>query len=245
MELYFNEILKIDETISKLRLDIYESWFEGEKRKMVNRFYALSPSQRLYWTLLNQLIELSEFFGIEHLDLNKKALEIWMNGIENPPISYEWTKIDTLFTNVKNVFDVVKPELNLKISLLDNEEKERLNEAFNCYLQELNYSAIVMSVSAIESRLFSLMMSKQSNKRLEKLTLGALITEYLENDENYEYVIPEKHLPLLQYCNNYRIFSVHPKKEKITRSNATAILCMTCSFLFDKNMKVEVEGKNS
>ena len=121
--------------------------------------------------------------------------------------------------------------------LLDKDEKDRLNEGLNCYIQELNYSAIVMSVSAVEARLYSLMKTKQPNRKFERIPLGALITEYVEHKEDYENVIPKKHEPLLKYCNDYRIFSVHPKKEKITRSNATAILCMTCSFLFDRNIK--------
>ena len=175
MEHYFSELSEIDETISKLRLDIYENWFEGEKRKMVNNFYALTPVQRVYWDILNQLVNLSEFFGIEELDLNKKGLETWIYGIENPPISYEWSKIDDLFTKIRSVFKSAKPELDRKINLLDKEEKGRLNEAFNCYVKELNYAAIVMSVSAIESKLFSLMMSKCPDKKLEDLTLGQLI----------------------------------------------------------------------
>jgi hypothetical protein len=241
MEQYFDELSEIDETISKLRLDIYKTWFEEKKVKTVSTMYALTPSQRVYWDILNQLVSLCEFFEIETFDLNKKALETWTNGIESPPVEYEWTKLDSLFTKIKTVFNNAKPELNQKTSLLDREEKERLNEAFNCYIQELNYSAIVMSVSAIESRLFSLMISKHYDKKLEDLTLGQLIWEYSHNKEKYANVIPKKHEPLLDYCNTYRIFSVHPKKEKITRSNATSILCMTCSFLFDKNMKIEAK----
>jgi hypothetical protein len=70
------------------------------------------------------------------------------------------------------------------------------------------------------------------------MTLGGLITEYLENENSYNRIIPQKHLQLLHYCNTYRVLSVHPKKEKITKSNATAVLSMTCSFLFDENMKI-------
>ena len=124
------------------------------------------------------------------------------------------------------------------------EEIKRLTEAFNCYVQELNYSAVVMSVSAIEHRLFSLMISKCSDKRLEDLTLGQLIKEYTDHKGKYFNVIPKKHEPLLNYCNTYRVFSVHPKKEKITRAIATSILCMSCSFLFDKELKNKTEEKH-
>jgi hypothetical protein len=69
--------------------------------------------------------------------------------------------------------------------------------------------------------------------------LTSLQREDLENLRN---IIPDKHLPLLQYCNTYRVFSVHPKKEKINRANATTILCMTCSFLFDEKLKTKIES---
>jgi hypothetical protein len=77
------------------------------------------------------------------------------------------------------------------------------------------------------------------------LTLGQLIKEYTDHKEKYDNVIPKKHEALLDYCNTYRVFSVHPKKEKITRAIATSILCMTCNFLFDKKLKAEIEEKKS
>ena len=175
------------------------------------------------------------------LYFGKKGFEDWIGIIEEPHTPIRWQHLEKMFGNITHVFQLAKQELNQKISLLDNEERNRLNEAFNCYIQELNYSSIVMSVSAIESRLFSLMTLKQPKAKIEKFTLGDLIREYLENKERYGNIIPDKHLPLLQYCNTYRVFSVHPKKEKINRANATIILCMTCSFLFDKNLKAKIE----
>jgi len=69
------------------------------------------------------------------------------------------------------------------------------------------------------------------------LTLGQLINEYLDNKEKYGKIIPKKYEPLLEYCNTYRIFSVHPKKEKINKSVATSILHMTFQFLLDKELQ--------
>ena len=148
---------------------------------------------------------------------------------------------EEIISNIKDVFQDARGELEDKLGLLEPEEKKRLNEAMNCYMQKLNYSSIVMSVSAIESRLFSLMMLKEPSAKLETLSLGGLITEYLLNKQRYGNVISSKHLPLLQYCNTYRILSVHPKKESIQRANATTILCMSCSFLFDKELKTKIE----
>jgi len=93
-----------------------------------------------------------------------------------------------------------------------------------------------MSVSAIEFRLLSLMTSTCQDARLERMTLGQLINEYLNNKDKYRRIIPEKHEPLLEHCNTYRIFSVHPKKERINKSVATSILHMTFQFLLDKDL---------
>ena len=93
-----------------------------------------------------------------------------------------------------------------------------------------------MSVSAIEFRLFSLMMAICPDPKLEELTLGQLIREYLDNKQKYGNVIPKKHEHLLDHCNIYRIFSVHPKKEEINKPIASSILSMTFLFLLDKKL---------
>ncbi len=241
MEHYFNILSKIEKFITDFRKEVYEMWFEDKKDDPIGTTYALVGNQRYSWDMLQQITSILDVFEIENLSQNKKALETWMEAIERPFHFLKWNDIDKCFENISSIFKMNKEELNEKINLLEGEEKARLNEAFNCYIQELNYSAIVMSVSAIENRLFSLMFSKCPDKQLEELTLGQLIWEYTHNKEKYGNIIPEKHEPLLYYCNTYRVFSVHPKKEKINRSNATTILCMSCSFLFDKNLKIKTE----
>jgi len=67
---------------------------------------------------------------------------------------------------------------------------------------------------AREFRLLSSMTSVSSDPKLAKMTLGQLINEYLDNKDEYRKIIPKKYEPLLEYCNTYRVFSVHPKKEK-------------------------------
>ena len=151
------------------------------------------------WDILQQSASLLTVFGIGVCDKNEKGLGNWLTSIEHPPYFFKWADIENLFGNIQWVFEQAKAELQSKISLLDEEEKERLNEAFNCYVQELNYSAIVMSVSAIENRLFSLMNARSHDKKLEDLTLGQLIWEYSHNKEKYDNIIPEKHEPLLTY----------------------------------------------
>jgi hypothetical protein len=104
-----------------------------------------------------------------------------------------------------------------------------------------NYSTVAMAVSAIEFRLLNLMQSAKPNPQLENYTLGQLIDEYLQNEAEYNNVIPKRHEHLLNLCNTYRIFSVHPKKEKITRAIATSIVNLTFAFLLDKELKREAK----
>lgn len=250
MKHYLADILNVEQLVDGLRDETEKFWFPKENPVVADtfkkqRFYFLIPTQRYFWDKLNDLTKLFDFFGIEHFDINKTNMENWMETLTNP-FSFAGdlrTNLELAFDGIKSVFRTAKTELSEKISLLEDEEKKRLNEAFNCYVQELNYSAIVMSVSAIENKLFSLMMLKCCDKKLEDLTLGQLIREYTDHKEKYSNIIPEKHEPLLTYCNTYRVFSVHPKKERITRAIATSILCMSCSFLFDEDLKKPTENK--
>lgn len=139
-------------------------------------------------------------------------------------------------------FKIVSKEVSAFCSAFDKEEKERVNEAIHTLREGCNYSCVAMSVSAVESRLLKLMciVSPESERELEKKTLGQLIYEYVNNKDNYKNVVPEKHEPLLQLCNTYRTFSVHPKKQKITGRLASSIFHLSMEFLTDQDTKPEV-----
>jgi len=139
---------------------------------------------------------------------------------------------------LKLIFRIAKKEIKNKIKMLDNQEKNRLNEAMNCFIEDCYYSCIAMSVSAIEFRLFKLMSKEnpKKSKELEKKTFGALIQEYSKHKKDYNNIIPEKYNSLFKLCNAYRIFSVHPKREKVTKGSAVSILNLTNIFLFDEKM---------
>ena len=179
-----------------------------------------------------------ELFGIDALEHKVHALTTIINKLEDRNVVkaekrfYLWMdKLLEFFSN-----ESVKKQIEDRLSILDSEERRRLNEAIHCFLEDCNYSSVAMSVSAIEFRLLSLMKSVQPDQKLENMTLGQLINEYLSNKDKYGRVIPKKYEPLLEHCNTYRIFSVHPKKEKISKSIATSIIHMTFQFLLDKKL---------
>lgn len=143
---------------------------------------------------------------------------------------------------VRLCFRLVSDEVSAICSAFGEEEKERMNEALHDYLHDCHYSSVAMSVSAVESRLLKLMClaSPELERELEKKTLGQLIYEYTNNKDRYKNVVPEEHEPLLQLCNTYRTFSVHPKKRKITGRLAGSILDLAIEFLTDQDTKPEV-----
>lgn len=237
MEDYLIDILMIDDLIEQYRVALLKLGRNREYHALVkNSLHSSSPLNLIH--CINDAIEICKLLGVSRLEDLEDYIKSQINTLNNFLISpQDPREFENAVDSLKTTFKLAEAEYSKRTSSLDEDEHNRLNEAFSCYINYSNYSAIVMGVSVIESRLYSLMMSKQPNAKLGKMTLGQLIAEYIENEEDYEYVIPDKHMPLLKYCNNYRVFSVHPKKEKITRSNATAILCMTCSFLFDSDMK--------
>ena len=245
MEYYYNTIRFLDSLLLSFKNEVVST---KSLQVGVSVKDCLSANQMDFINLLRNTITICGFFGVEEFDETIKSMEEYIGELENALRSGNKYVAQRAITIMIATFSEPqrsssKTKLSSKLYLLDEDEKIRLNEAFNCYVNDLYYSAIVMSVSAVESRLFTIMDSIQMNstqlhKNLDKLTLGGLITEYLENQDTYNKIIPQKHLQLLHYCNTYRVLSVHPKKAKISKSNANAILSMTCSFLFDESMNI-------
>jgi len=133
---------------------------------------------------------------------------------------------------MKFVYEETKKAFEEKKGILDEIERDRLNEAFKSYSQDLYYFSAIMSGSAVEYRLFSLISERYEKKKAE-LTMGQVIREYTQNKEKYGSLIPEEHEPLLNYFTTHRVFSVFPEKENGEKPFATLTLCIACYFIFD------------
>lgn len=232
---YLSVLTDMEEECEEFKKDILQTFFENGTPKI--RFYAHTPRYHSYFDPIARTIEVCEIFGINHLDQNKDSLLRRVRWLEDPRAVSRKDLFLIYVDFIKDVFSDVREERQEVFSTLGPAERERLNEAIHCFLEGCNYSAVVMSVSAIEFRLLNLMQAANSDERLEKLTLGQLINEYLTNKEKYKNVIPEKHESLLNLCNTYRIFSVHPKKEKIIKRTANSILNLTFEFLLDEKLR--------
>jgi hypothetical protein len=237
---YLDTLGAVLDFIDEFENDTLSVFFK--KTRKSGKFYSVFPRYIHYWQPLQDIVSICDILGIENLQKNKQNLLYCLNLLRNTQLNQSKKFFKSRLELMKGYFQEAEGEIDRKIALLEENEWFRLNEALNCYVQELNCSAIAMSVSAVESRLYSLMKSENPSEEpnLKTLTLGQLIKEYVENKERYGSVVLEKHLPLLNYCNVYRILSVHPKKDKVTRANATAIMSMTFSFLFDKEQKAKI-----
>jgi hypothetical protein len=243
---YLRGLKTIVDFCEGFKKDIIKQVFTDSKTKTVlentsHYYYCWYPRYRRYIERLGGIVSLCDMLGIESLEKKGSVMQQRVSFLNNPDAIQQRVMFEGHLGFIEEAFVIAKEEIESKINLLEKEEMDRLDEALNCYINGCIYSTIAMSVSAIEFRLLNLMQSVKKDSELEKLTLGELIAEYLKNNEEYKNIIPRKHEPLLSLCNQYRIFSVHPKKEKITKAIATSIINMTFAFLLDEDLKRKAE----
>lgn len=249
---YLYYFSRIPELCDELKRDTLESFFK--RQPPIGRAYyapAILYSEVFYWfpyspqyrqkfEPIKRAIEICDVLGIKDLEANKSLLTDWVRMLETPETASKQDMFILSIDNTKKVFDNVKEEIRAKISLLNDTEIERLNEAIHTYFEECYCSTVAMSVCAIEFRLLSLMKTVKPDKEeeLNQLTLGQLIGEYLRNKSDYKNIVPQRHESLLNLCNRYRISAVHPKGEEITKRVSSSILNFSFEFLLDEALKV-------
>jgi len=245
---YLLELETIENFFEEFKKQITDCIFRDSKTNDVLEkpdvyHYCWTPIYQQFWKVLYGIVSICDMFGIRLLEHNKSLLMERVTILNSPESITQRKDFEYNVNLIRNVFKDAEGEIKKKLHLLDRKERYRLEEAINCYMNGCKYSTVAMSVSAIEFRLLNLMQSAKPDFGLEKSTLGELINEYLRNKKEYKNVIPKKHEALLNLCNTYRIFSVHPKKEIITQAIATSIINMTFAFLLDEKLKKKAETK--
>ena len=204
-------------------------------------WYCYTPFYRDLLQIVKNFSVLLKFLNTERIQPHTIVeMEKIVDRLNNPEWVRKRTNVSNDIARIEEIFTILKDEIHKNIDYLSDFEKERLSEAIHTYLEGCYNSCVVMAVSSIEFKLLGLLKSAnpENAEVLEKFTLGALIKEYLENKAKYKNIIPERHEPLLELCNTYRIFSVHPKKEKISNRIAESVLNLTFEFLLDRTLKV-------
>lgn len=232
---------------------LLKSW-ENFEKKVVDNFptekddhFFFHIYQEQYGSSFDTLhfyIELCNFleFPTELIfDLRRNFFDIHNSDLNRNP-----EKFKKQSGYVKRLLSTADKLLMERLSLLDKLECFRMAEAMKCLENKTNLSAVIMAVSSVEHRLHKIINEsdrKIYEKEFKKSTLGAIIHFFKEDYSDSKHkkikgLLPEKHKPLMEVFNVYRIFSAHPKEEIISNQTARDIVSLSFLFLIDPDLKV-------
>jgi len=208
--------------------------------------YRVFQFESGYFDYLKQFSNIADFLSSEPAfvrDLNE-LIQILENPVLNSTLDDFNKNLDLLAACV----DKIEEEIHLKLHSMTCLETQRLGESFVCFRAESYTASVTMAATAIEARLHYLV--NKNNKKLyqqqfAKKTLGGIIEIFDKNaykDKKYnglKKIVPERHKPLLDLINTYRIFSAHPKVTSLDYTTARTILLLSCLFLLDPMVKPE------
>ena len=243
MQAYLFDMQNVEALFDRFEEEILHIFFaSGKSEKASDDQYFYTPRFLQLFNPIEHVIDACGVFNIKAITKNEDFIGERVYGLKDRSLPRDIFKM--LVSDIESVFRTAREEIEHLCSILDETETSRINEAIHDFFEGCYYSSVAMSVCAIESRLLKLMASAKSSEeeKLEDMTLGQLIREYLNNKEDYKSKIPEEHGHLLELCNTYRIFSVHPKEVEITKNKASAILNLSIAFLTDE--KTQIAGKN-
>lgn len=180
-----------------------------------------------------------------YLDCNPFAvqdIECACHDLAVPELMSSLIDFDTHVNRVKDAVAFVEADISEKLGRFTCLECERLDEAIECLRNYCFYASVVMAVSAVEARITEIVRRHDQSlydSYFAKATLGQLVQLFDENHyteakfANLKQLMPGKHKPLVALLNQYRVFSAHPKAERITIQIAEAILKLSFTFMID------------
>jgi len=239
MRAYLFDMKNVEYLCDRFEEEILNRFFaSGESEKASDDQYFYTPIFQQLFNPIEHVIDACGVFNIKAITENEDFIGERVYGLKDR--SWPRDTFKMLVGDIKSAFSIARDEIEHLCSILDETETSRINEAIHDFFEGCYYSSVAMSVCAIESHLLKLMLCvrPEEEEKLENMTLGQLIREYIDNKEQYNNIIPKKHEPLLDLCNVYRIFSVHPKKEEIKKEQASAILKLSILFLKDEEMQI-------
>jgi hypothetical protein len=173
----------------------------------------------------------------------KETFSKLINYFKSPETIGTCGNFKGLLRSTNEIIGLLDKHVQEAINGLTCEECVRLDEALVCYSNDCMYATVIMAISAIELRLHRL-IKNLDNQRYEKhfeiATLGQIVSQLSENDDfaDIKVLIPKKHIPLIQLLNQYRIFAVHPKNEKISPIIVDSMISLSFAFICDPDVSV-------
>jgi len=180
-----------------------------------------------------------------YLDCNPFTIEDIEHAcreLANPERMSSVADFDSHINRVKDAVAFIETDIEDKLGRFTCLECQRLDEAIECLRNYCCYASVVMAVSAVEARITEIVRRHDQtlyDSQFAKATLGQFIQ--LFDDNHYtqpkfvslKKLMPDKHKPLVALLNQYRVFSAHPKAERITMQIADAILKLSFTFMID------------
>jgi hypothetical protein len=229
--------------------------FENLKNEFEKRLPTMDVDEHFYFHLFQEHNPFSQyvFFYVDFLELlGAPDHVVWeMRSAAflttYPNINKDVESFQKNYAMLKHASEEADEFTKKRLKKMSRLECLRLNEAMNC-LDSSNLATVVMAVSAVEARLHALIKLKSPRiykAEFEKATLGGLIALFRGHHQyrNKKYnklklILPDRHKPLMEMLNVYRIFSAHPKDEDVSDQAARAILMLSCMLLTDTELTV-------
>lgn len=240
-------LFKENRGISKIAKEFKKDFLKDFPKEKDQHFFhhTYTYQTRHFLGLCDLYIKLCNFLDTP---ANMERLDQYFHGVANPNLNRDVAKFKENFQRLIDYFEKSDEFIYLKLKMLSKKECFRLYEAIKCLESDCNYAAVVMSVSAVESRLHKLLQT-QNNKLykeyFEKATLGGILSIFRDDSYKdkkfncFKNVLPDKHKPLVEMLNIYRIFSAHPQDETITDKTAEIIVSLSFLLLIDSNLKID------
>ena len=247
---YFDPLGNMPSYCTQFRDWVVKSFFT----RKTQRTYEKSETPVEAWTLgghfcyhpdyqqrletIKRCIQLCHVFGIARLNASQPKLTERTHRLGQPELVKSRKDFEENIDFIAGLFASEGYPIGGMISKLHATEKERLLEAIHCLFEGCRFSAVAMAASAIEFRLVEFMkqVNPDTKEDFGKRTLGSLIDECLK-DPVYSKKLPERHHPLLELCNEFRVFSVHPKTELIGQNEALSVINLAFSFVLDERVR--------
>lgn len=204
---------------------------------MYNGHFCYHPDYQRYLETIKRCIQLCHVFGVAKLTAMQPNMLEHAYALGHPELVKTRKEFEIKVDAIGAAFASEGFPIAGMITQLHSQESERMLEAVHSLFEGCRFSAVAMAVSAIEFRLHDFMKQLTPEAELDKLTLGQLMGECLDEKKPYLNRLPDRHRPLLELCNKFRIFSVHPKTTILGQNEAISVINLAFSFILDPQMR--------
>lgn len=242
---YIDDLEEFGQVIDRIKeLTEEYSFEEDDERHLDGSYFQFYPVFRNKAAVIEELTLFGELLNIDSINHSYGPLKSRLSPLFDPSSTYSYQDLDRSINLVEGIWEDNSEEIKEKTGRIEDKERKRLNEALHNFKEGCYYSAIAMSVTAIESRLLNGMKAESksskpqnySSRDFDELMLGQIINEYEDNKGNYNNFIPEKFENIFRVANDYRIFSVHPKSVNVQKGEARSVLTNSFNLLIHEDM---------